>query len=203
MLNFVQAILKKNQVPKKLRIAVTGPESTGKSTLAKQLAESYNGAFIPEYARQYIENLTEHYTYNDVENIAIEQVRQYMETINSNQNFFVFDTWLIITKVWFSWVYNTTPDWLEERIRNCPVDLFLLCRPDLPWEADPVRENGGNNRIKLFELYRTELEHYGFNFVEIGGSGEDRLGNSIQSVSDFFKLPQTFGKLSLNSTLNR
>lgn len=190
-------------MPKKLRIAVTGPESTGKSTLAKQLAESYNGVIIPEYARQYIENLTEHYTYNDVENIAIEQVRQYMETINSNQNFFVFDTWLIITKVWFSWVYNTTPDWLEERIRNCPVDLFLLCRPDLPWEADPVRENGGDSRIKLFELYRTELEHYGFNFVEIGGSGEDRLGNSIQSVSDFFKLPQTFGKLSLNSTLNR
>ena len=190
-------------MPKKLRIAVTGPESTGKTTLAKQLAESFNGIFIPEYARQYIEKLPHHYQYGDVENIAMEQVRQYFDTINRDQNFFVFDTWLIITKVWFMWVYNTTPVWLDERIRNCPVDLFLLCRPDLPWEADPVRENGGDNRHKLFELYRTELEHYGFDFVEIGGLGEERIANSIQSVSDFFKWPQTFGNLSLNSTLNK
>lgn len=190
-------------MPKKLRIAVTGPESTGKTTLAKQLAESFNGIYIPEYARQYIEKLPHHYQYGDVENIAMEQVRQYFDTINRDQNFFVFDTWLIITKVWFMWVYNTTPVWLDERIRNCPVDLFLLCRPDLPWEADPVRENGGDNRHKLFELYRTELEHYGFDFVEIGGLGEERIANSIQSVSDFFKWHQTFGNLSLNSTLNK
>lgn len=187
---------------KKLRIAVTGPESTGKTTLAKQLAESFNGIYIPEYARQYVEKLSGHYEYGDVENIAMEQVRQYLGTMSMDRNFFVFDTWLIITKVWFTWVYNATPDWLEERIRNCPIDLFLLCRPDLPWEADSVRENGGDNRIKLFELYRSELEHYGFNFVEIGGSGEDRLSNSIQSIGEFLKLPQTFGILSLNSILN-
>jgi NadR type nicotinamide-nucleotide adenylyltransferase len=190
-------------VQKEIRIAVTGPESTGKTTLSRQLAETYNGIYIPEYARQYVEKLPGHYTYDDVEKIAVKQVRQYIDTVNSNEScIYFFDTWLIITKVWFQWVYNQTPEWLEERIHSCPIDLFLLCRPDLPWEADQIRENGGDNRIKLYELYKTELEHYGFNFVEIGGLENGRLENSIRSISKFFESSQTFQNLSLKSTLN-
>jgi nicotinamide riboside kinase len=80
------------------------------------------------------------------------------------------------------------PEWMDQEIQSCPMDLFLLCRPDLPWEADPVRENGGENRLKLFELYRSELKHYGFNFVEIGGVGEERLNNAIAAVRDFYTM---------------
>ena len=173
---------------KQIRIAVTGPESTGKSTLTQQLAEAFNGQFIPEFAREYIENLPHHYTFEDIEAIAKAQVKQYRLTGNSSAEIFFFDTWLIITKVWFNWVFQKMPEWLDMEIRNCPMDLFLLCRPDLPWEADPVRENGGENRLKLFELYREELKHYGFNFVEIGGVGEERLNNAIAAVRDFYKL---------------
>ncbi len=174
-----------NQMKTPIRIAVTGPESTGKTTLAKQLAEIVGGRFIPEYAREYIEQLPGHYTFEDVEIIARKQVEQYQETLKSQDKFFIFDTWLIITKVWFEWVFGKVPVWLEEQIRNCPVDLFLLCQPDLPWEADPVRENGGENRIRLFEQYRLELNHYNFNFVEIYGTGEDRLVNAITAINDY------------------
>ena len=172
-----------------IRIAVTGPESTGKTTLAKQLAEFYNGKYIPEYARGYIEKLPHHYTFEDVETIAKAQVEQYRATRSSSGKIFFFDTWLIITKVWFSWVFGKIPAWLEDQIRECPIDLFLLCLPDLPWETDSVRENGGENRIKLFEKYRDELNHYGFNFVEIGGTGDDRLTHSIAAIRDFYDLP--------------
>lgn len=170
---------------RQIRIAITGPESTGKTTLAKQLAEIYNGQYIPEYAREYIEKLPHHYSFEDIETIAKAQVEQYRATEKSSERIFFFDTWLIITKVWFSWVFGKTPFWLEDQILNCPIDLFLLCRPDLPWEADAVRENGGENREKLFEQYRRELNHYGFNFVEIGGAGDDRLTNSIAAIRDF------------------
>ncbi len=173
--------------PKQIRIAVTGPESTGKSTLTKQLAEVFNGQFIPEFAREYVETLTDHYTFDDIDAIAKAQVEQYRITESSSEKIFFFDTWLIITKVWFNWVFNRIPDWMDLEIRNCPMDLFLLCRPDLPWESDPVRENGGENRLKLFELYRRELKHYGFNFVEIGGVGEERLSNAIAAVRDFYQ----------------
>ena len=170
---------------RQIRIAVTGPESTGKTTLAKQLAEVFQGKYIPEYAREYIEKLPAHYTFSDVENIAKAQVQQYHLTDNNPENFFFFDTWLIITKIWFKWVYERIPPWLEDEIHNCPMDLYLLCCPDLPWEADSVRENGGENRLKLFEQYKAELIHYGFNFVEINGENDERLHNAISSIHSF------------------
>jgi NadR type nicotinamide-nucleotide adenylyltransferase len=168
-----------------IRIAVTGPESTGKTTLAKQLAEKFHGQYIPEYAREYVETLTRHYNYQDIEFIARKQVQQYLDTLESAEKIFFFDTWLIVTKVWFSWVFGQIPVWLEERINDCPIDLFLICSPDLPWEADPVRENGGENRIRLFEQYKLELKHYNFNFVEISGTGTERLENAIGAIHDF------------------
>ncbi len=166
----------------KIRIAVTGPESTGKTTLAVQLADHFNGLYIPEYARTYVENLPGHYGFEDIENIAKAQIEQYNSTTTNTEKIFFFDTWLIITKVWFNWVYRKVPDWLDKMIVNCPVDLFLVCRPDLPWQADPVRENGGENRVRLFELYLSELKHYGFAFVEIGGTDDDRLRNAITAI---------------------
>ena len=169
---------------KTLRIAITGPESSGKTMLAKQLADRFDGLYIPEYAREYVETLHRPYTYEDIEHIAKTQVSQYQETKSASKQLFFFDTWLLITKVWFNWVYGKTPDWLEDRIRECPIDLFLLCSPDLPWEADPVRENGGENRVKLFEQYQKELSYYGFNFVLVSGSGDSRLANAVAAVRD-------------------
>jgi len=170
---------------KQIRIAVTGPESTGKTTLAKQLAELYQAQYIPEFAREYVEKLPEHYTFQDVETIARTQVDQYLKTKVSPEKIFIFDTWLIITKVWFKWVFGSAPEWLEAQIQNCPVDLFLLCYPDLPWEADAVRENGGESRMKLFEEYRKELTGYGFNFIEIHGVGNQRLNNADMAIRNF------------------
>lgn len=174
------------QTKKHIRIAVTGPESTGKTTLAIQLAEHYKGTYLPELARTYVEKLSRHYTYDDVETIARMQLAQYQSTQSGAEQLFFFDTWLIITKVWFNWVFNKTPHWLEEQIIQCPIDLFILCLPDLPWEADPVRENGGENRLKLLDLYRSELIHYGFQFTEIGGIGEERLHSAIRAMNNFY-----------------
>lgn len=166
---------------------VTGPESTGKTTLAKELCAIYDGQYIAEYAREYIEGLDHPYTFEDVETIAGVQVEQYLATRISSQSLFVFDTWLIITKIWFKWVYHEVPEWIEEQIRSCPVDLFLLCKPDLPWAPDLVRENGGENRVRLYEEYKEELDRYGFPYAEIGGAGKDRLYAAVSALKEFYE----------------
>lgn len=153
-----------------------------------QLANEFGGLYIPEYARDYIGNLPGRYTFHDVENIARMQVRQYEESYHNKKSFLVFDTWLIITKVWFRWVFGRVPDWLESEISNHPMDLYLLCKPDLPWVADAVRENGGENRIKLYNEYRQELISYGFLFNEIEGSGDQRLQQAMNAIHGFSKL---------------
>ena len=169
-----------------MKIAITGPESTGKSLMAKYLAERFEGIFIPEYAREYIRSIDRHYTYDDIEIIARRQIQQYKEIENESLSVF-FDTWLIITKVWFDWVYHKVPVWLEEAICNCRVDLFLLLKPDIPWEEDPARENGGENRLKLFDRYKKELENYNFRFVEIGGLGEERFISAAKEINCLLK----------------
>lgn len=176
----------------KIRIVVTGPESTGKTTLAKQLAEIYNAVYIPEFAREYIETLDRKYNIDDVDAIAKHQINDFKQSDSLPNDFFVFDTYLIVTKVWYKWVFNFIPEWLEENIKSSNIDLYLLCMPDIPWEFDPVRENGGENRIKLFEEYKNELENYNFRYSEISGTDENRINSAILAVNELLAGDQKF-----------
>ncbi|MBN2807706.1 MAG: ATP-binding protein [Prolixibacteraceae bacterium] len=163
------------------KIVITGAESTGKSTLTAGLAQHYKALWIPEIARTYVEGLSRHYTYNDVEKIARLQVEAEQQ-LNADEPLVFFDTWLIITKVWFDFVYGKHPGWLHRCIVNSPIDLFLLCDIDLPWVEDPLRENGGENRVKLQQRYLQELHEYGFKYRLISGQHELRLQSAIQEV---------------------
>ena len=90
----------------------------------------------------------------------------------------LMDTWLIVTKVWFEVVYGAAPEWIEKQIASDDIDLFLVCAPDIPWIADPIRENGGEMRLKLFDRYIKEIENHGFAYEIVRGSGELRLQNA-------------------------
>ncbi len=170
-------------------IVLTGPESTGKSTLSKSIAKIYNGIYIPEYAREYAENLNRDYTYEDVEIIAKKQVEQYNDAKEKykDNTFVVFDTFLIITKIWFVFVYKKYPKWIDEALKNCKIDLYVLCKPDLEWVYDPVRENGSTEtRNYLYNLYKEEILKLKTPFIEISGKGEKRLNNILDYLDKNF-----------------
>ena len=165
------------------KIAIIGPESTGKTALARQLGEHYQSPWVPEYAREYIENLTEAYTYEDICNIAIKQIEEerVYENHSSLEKFVFFDTDLIITKVWFSYCFNKTPDFLTTQIKKGFFDLYLLCAPDLPWLPDAVREHG-TDREYFFEWYKKEIELTGKPYVIVKGIGNQRIQNAINAI---------------------
>ncbi len=164
------------------RILITGPESTGKSDLAVALASNYKGVVVPEYARKYIENLGRPYEYNDVEHIARQQLKQYDESWVV-QKWIFFDTWLIITRVWFEFVYGKVPGWMEECIRQARFDMVLLCATDIPWVSDSVRENGGEMREKLLDKYKYELDKFGLEWVLVTGTGDERLNRALNLIN--------------------
>ncbi len=172
-------------------IVLTGPESTAKSTLTKELAIHFNAPYFHEYAREYLAGKKHSYSYADVEHIARKQIEQYEIARQMKESFVFLDTWLIITKIWIEWVFDHVPDWLEEAIINHPVDLFLLCRPDIPWIPDPLRENGGEQREQLFQIYKKELLIFGFPVAEVGGSGKQRVLNAIEAVKSNIYYPET------------
>jgi len=166
-----------------IKIAILGPESTGKTALAKSLAEHFEAPWVPEFAREYVENLSNPYTYDDVCNIALKQIEQ--EKIYENnitEKIVFFDTDLIITKVWFEYKYKSVPDFLTERLKHGFFDLYLLCAPDLPWEADSVREHG-TDREFFFEWYKAEIEQIGKPYVIVYGIGNQRIQHAIEAFS--------------------
>jgi NadR type nicotinamide-nucleotide adenylyltransferase len=165
------------------RIVVTGPESTGKTELSFNLAKRLNTIFIPEYAREYVENLNRPYTYSDVESIARFQIVQEEMFEERAQNLLIFDTWLIITKVWFDLVFGKCPEWVISHIKSSHIDLFLICKTDLPWIPDPVRENGGEKREELLQLYCDEIKSFGFPYELVEGIGPIRTENALKFLS--------------------
>jgi NadR type nicotinamide-nucleotide adenylyltransferase len=180
--------MEKNDKNRISKIVVIGPESTGKTTLASQLAAHFDDIWLPEYAREYVEQLQGPYTYNDVVRIAEMQVKLDAEYSARAKKFLFFDTDLIITKIWFKWVYNQVPDWIDAYLGNNRPDLYLLCATDLLWVPDNARENGGEAREKLFAEYKNELECFGFPYKIISGTGVERTQNAIQYIEKYFGL---------------
>ena len=114
-----------------LKIAILGPESTGKTILAGQLAEHFKSLWVPEYARDYVENLKGPYTYNDICIIALKQIEEEQEAEKnpSSAEYIFFDTELIITKVWFSYCFGKVPDFLTEQLKTGFLIYTYFVRP--------------------------------------------------------------------------
>ena len=151
------------------RVGIIGPESTGKSTLARYLAKRYSGVLIREYAREYVEQKgrTE-LTWDELCELARHQIAE-METVSHEPSAVsFFDTELIVTKVWFDYAFGQVPDWLEEAIRTYPMDVYLLTKPDIPWVPDAARSNGSDEiRSELFDRYEREIQATGIPYYII------------------------------------
>lgn len=167
-------------------IVITGPESTGKTSLAGFLGNEFGYGYVPEYARKYIEGLSRPCTYEDVEHIARMQVEQLKHIRTGNPKFIILDTFLVITKVWFLEVYGRMPDWLDRSLRESGIDLFLLCDHDIEWIEDPVRENPGDRRVYLSGLYQKEIRSLGLPLEIISGKGHERMNRGKRILLEHF-----------------
>lgn len=164
-----------------LRIAITGPESSGKTAIAKLLAEKMNGIFIPEFAREYLQNKS-HYFQNDLDDIARGQMKQWQ----IEGDLLIADTELTVIKIWSEFKYNNCSEFILDSYENQAFDHYFLCKPDIPWEPDPLRENE-NEREELFELYLAELKQMKRPFTILSENLENRLALCDAVISNLVK----------------
>lgn len=152
-----------------MRIGIVGPESTGKSTLAQSLVKRLHGTWVPEYARQYVEQKgSTEVSYEELCSIARQQIAEMAQQPDDPTSIIVYDTELIITKVWFDYAFHRVPEWLEEAIRRYPMDIYLLCLSDIAWQPDPARTNGSDAiRMELLQRYEQEIRELGIPYYFI------------------------------------
>jgi len=167
------------------RIAITGPESTGKSELAEAMAKHYHTAWVPEVARSYLEKLNRNYTYDDILKIARKQIENENKIAGQAIGILFCDTDLIVTKIWCEFKYGRCHQWILDQIENHKYDLYLLTDIDLPWQPDPLREHP-DNRKEIFGLYLKELKQRKLPFEIVSGLGDERINNAMQIINSNF-----------------
>ena len=156
------------------KIIVTGPESSGKTTLCNNIASHFKLSHSKEYARKYLKKIGKEYIQEDLLKIAKGQLN--LEKVNK-----ILDTDLITIKIWSEYKFGNCDNWILDKIeeQKNEIRFYLLCKPDIPWESDPLRENP-NDRMKLFEIYKMELENLGHKYHIV--EGKDRLQNVIKKI---------------------
>ena len=168
------------------KIAITGPESTGKSTLAEKLAKHFNVGFIPEYSRTYLENFEGQYTENDVVEIAKGQYNLILEEEKKNPEVLIADTETIVCKIWVEYVFKHSNETIDNILKKQDFDLYLLCDIDLPWVYDPLRENPSlEERKELFNIYKNTLTKMDVSFEIVRGDDEERVNNAINIINKY------------------
>src|ERR1700723_1766827 len=164
------------------KIVIIGPESTGKSTLCEGLAAHYHTEWVREYAREYmLAHKGKDYNYDDLSTIARGQLA--LEDAAVADSILFIDTDLYVMKVWSEYVFGRCETWILKEIAARHYDGYLLCRTDLPWGDDPLREYPDLAiRERLFHIYKDILINQEVPWAEVGGEGDDRLTNAIEAV---------------------
>lgn len=165
-----------------MRIAIVGPESCGKSTLGMALATHFQCGYVAEYAREYFATHPhQHYSINDV--IRIAQLQFQQETAAASQYaHLICDTSPLVCRIWSEVKFGHCPADIEQLELASRYDGILLCAPDLPWQADPLRENP-TDRNAIFERYAQRLQIGSTPFRVVTGLGTQRFICAQQQIS--------------------
>lgn len=176
------------------KIVVIGPESTGKSTLCGNLADYYKTIWCPEFAREYLLENGTTYTVDDLITIAKGQLdaeQQHTKTLQSQADQtgiikpLIIDTDMYVMKVWAEYVFGTCPTFILDEINKQHYDLYLLCKPDIPWVKDELREYPDEKpRQELFQIYKDILINQQTPWTEISGGFEARNQIAVAAINE-------------------
>ncbi len=176
------------------RVCVTGPESTGKTTLARRLAEWAGTECVPEASRLYAERIGRPLRASDVPPIAREHIAQ-ADAADARARardaaLLVLDTDLVSTVIYARHYYGRVPSWIARAERARRASLYLLCDVDVPWIPDGVRDRPVR-RDEMFALFRRALARRHANLVVIRGDWSVRWDLARDVLAGLGRRPRT------------
>jgi len=169
---------------KTIKIAIVGPESTGKSTMSAYLAQHYHTIWVPEFARDYCAALTGPATMEDEINMFCGQIALEEKMLPQAREILICDTTFITIKIWSDAFFGYTPQEVLDELPKHPYDLYLLLNIDLPWQDDPLRDFP-NQREHFMDVWHQELQALNSNYISISGTGQQRYDNAVAAIDGF------------------
>ena len=165
-----------------IKVAILGAESTGKTTLCRDLAAHFNCLWVPEYMRTYLQDKwdTEQKTcsWDDLLPIAQGQVALENEltqqAVLNNSQYLFCDTSLFELMAYAHWYYGDCPETLTKAALAHHYDLILITEVDIPWVADDLRDSP-HEREAISAFFETMLNRYQIPFDKVGGSRLERV----------------------------
>lgn len=164
-----------------IRVVLTGSESTGKTTLANELARHYHAELVPEFVRSYAEQREGVITFNDHGPIARGQMALEDEVFANARGLVFLDTDVLSTVVYCDHYFGRCPDWIRATAIARRPDLYVLCDVDVPWVADGVRDRG-DRRDEMQSLFRAAVAASGASFVEVHGDVAHRVATATTAI---------------------
>lgn len=174
-----------------IKIVLFGPESTGKTTLARQLAAYYKTALVPEYMREYLQDKwdkeKEVCQPEDLWPIAVGQMERENRLAKKAGKLLICDTNLLEIKVYSEAYYNEYCNKTIEKFALANTyDLYLLTNVDVPWEADDLRDKP-LERTSMFIRFKNTLDKYKMPYKLIEGDQQERFNKAVQSIDNLLK----------------
>jgi len=171
----------------RLKIAITGPESSGKSVLSEFLADNFDARLVKEYARSYYDKHEYTNSQEEIITIAEGQIRAEREAAKGDASLIICDSDLVNIKIWLEYYGYSTPKFILDYLASKPYDFCLLLYPNTPWVADPLRRNP-NDRVALYTQFQRELQRLKYSFETVDELGELRFQQAVQFINEKFKL---------------
>lgn len=170
--------------PNLTRIVLTGSESTGKTTLAAQLATHYGVEFVPEFVREYATIKGEPVVMSDHGAIARGQMALENAYAARATSLLFQDADLLSTVAYYTHYSGGCPPWIIDEAINRRPNLYLLAHIDTPWTADGIRDRG-DRREEMHQVFVDTLVRLNAPYIKLSGLGAERLHNATTIIDAF------------------
>lgn len=170
------------------RVVLTGSECTGKTQLAEELARRFGCPWAAEHSRDYAVRKGAPLGPEDVEPIARGLLEAEDQVARPDGPLLLLDTDLVSTLVYARHYYGACPAWVERAARERRADLYLLLYPDVPWQADGVRDRG-DRRGEMHALFESALGELGCHVVHVRGGWSQRRATAEAAIEELLEAP--------------
>ena len=166
------------------RVVITGAESSGKTTLAEQLAVHFEAPLSREFVRDFVESIDRPIHAKDLEVIMKGQIYNETEACKNSPRIVFHDTNLLSNSIYAEYYFKKQPKTLDSVLSLTKYDLYLFCQNEIPWQPDNEQRDSPEARDEIHKAFEKHLANCPVPVIQIKGNPENRFHQAISAIRE-------------------